>query len=203
MRGWFRRGRKVTADTARRITDISAPFGGIQWADPGPSDAEIVRRFLVFLEDRRVLYNPMDLEVPSQVEHSIHQIREECTRTLQVLASSVFAVKPIRSIREAGRRFHGDENEEFRFFERGNHPQEGSPGFFTALGAFRATVGQQVALLAAYYDIDIEGDLAAVLPSMDIPEAHDDLGETHRWHVPKSIPNPVYKSEVKPKRPKR
>ena len=47
----------------------------------------------------------------------------------------------------------------------GDH-REGTPGFFTALGAFRAAVGQQVALLAAHYDIDIEGDLAAVLPSL-------------------------------------
>jgi hypothetical protein len=40
------------------------------------------------------------------------------------------------------------------------------PGFFVALGSYRATVGQQVALLAAHYDIDIEGDLASVLPAL-------------------------------------
>jgi hypothetical protein len=33
--------------------------------------------------------------------------------------------------------------------------------------AFRATVGQQVALLAAHYDIDIEGSLASTLPKID------------------------------------
>lgn len=167
MQGWFKRGGKVTADTARRITGISVPFGGIQWADPGPSDAEIVRKFVLFLEDRRVLYNAMDLEVVSQVEHSIHQIREECTKTLQALPPKVFGVTPIRAIREAGRRFHDDQNEDFRFFDGRWSHRDGSPGFFTALGAFRATVGQQVALLAAHYDIDIEGDLAAVLPALE------------------------------------
>lgn len=88
MRRWLKKGEKVTAETARRITGISGPFGGLQWADPGPSDAEIVRRFLLFLEDRRVLYNPMHLEVTSQVERSIHEIRQECTKTLQVLATA-------------------------------------------------------------------------------------------------------------------
>jgi hypothetical protein len=59
---WLRKSGKVTADTARRVTGISSPFGGLQWADPGPSDSEVVRQFVVFLEDRRVLYNAADLE---------------------------------------------------------------------------------------------------------------------------------------------
>jgi hypothetical protein len=172
--GWFKKGRRVTADTARRVTGISSPLGGIQWADPGPSDAEIVRRFLLFLEDRRVLYNPMYLEVPSQVVHSVHEIREKCTEALQTLAPNVFAVIPIRSIRTACHRFHDDQNEEFRFFDdhwdRSRRFSEGTPGFFMALGAYRATVGQQVALLAAHYDINIEGDLASVLPILEPDE---------------------------------
>ncbi|MCW2247856.1 hypothetical protein M2352_003490 [Azospirillum fermentarium] len=167
MRDWFKKSGKVTAATARRITGISIPFGGVQWADPGPSDAEIMRRFLLFLEDRRVLYNAMELEEVSQVERSIHEIRAECTRTLQALAPDVFAVAPLRAIREAGRRFHDDRNEEFRFFDHDERRRGGNPGFFVALGAFRATVGQQVALLAAYYDINVEGALAAVLPALD------------------------------------
>lgn len=166
MRSWFRKSGKVTAATARRVTGISIPFGGIQWADPGPSDAEIIRQFVLFLEDRRVLYNAMDLEVTSQVDSSVHEIRQECTKTLQALPPKVFAVIPLRAIREAGRRFHDDESEEFRFFD-GRHYREGSPGFFTALGAFRAAVGQQVVLLAAHYDLDIEGDLSAVLPRLE------------------------------------
>ncbi len=170
VRSWFRKGGKVTAGTARRVTGISVPFGGIQWADPGPSDGEIVRQFLLFLEDRRVLYNAIDLEVVSQVEHSIHEIREQCTNTLQKLPPKAFAVTPIRALREAGRRFHDNQNEVFRFFDRHQNYREGSPGFFTALGAYRATVGYQVALLAAHYDIDIEGDLASVLPTLGSEE---------------------------------
>jgi hypothetical protein len=169
VRNWFKRSTKVTADTARRITGISTPLGGMQWADPGPSDAEMVRQFLVFLEDRRVLYNAMQLEVLHQVEHSIHEIREEYTRTLQRLGSNAFAVQPIRTIREAGRRFHDDCNEEFRHLAHDwdgprHHRHGAGPGFFTALGAYRATVGYQVALLAAHYDVDVEGDLASVIP---------------------------------------
>lgn len=166
MARWFRKSRGVSAEVARRITGISSPFGGLQWADPGPSDAETVRQFLVFLEDRRVLYNAMDLEVVAQVERSIHEVREQCTRSLQALGPSAFAVGPVRAIRAAGRRFHDDQHEDFRFFD-GRSRGEGTPGFFAALGAFRATVGHQVALLAAHYDIDVEGELAAVLPALE------------------------------------
>lgn len=164
MRSLFRRSGKVTAATARRVTGISTPFGGLQWADPGPTEREIVRGFVVFLEDRRVLYNPFDLEVPSQVDHSVHEVRHQCTETLQRLGENAFAAVPIRAIRAACRRFHDDQSEEFRFFDQRWHHHDGSPGFFVALGAFRAVVGQQVALLAAHYDLDIEGDLASVLP---------------------------------------
>jgi hypothetical protein len=167
VRGLFKRSTKVTADTARRITGISTPLGGISWADAGPGEGEIVRRFLVFLEDRRVLYNAMDLEVVSQVHRSIEEIGEQCTKTLEATAPKAFAVLPVRAIREASRRFHNDEREAFRFFDRGWSNHDGGPGFFVALGSYRATVGQQVALLAAHYDLDIEGDLASVMPALE------------------------------------
>lgn len=164
---------RVTAEAARRITGISTPFGGVQWADPGPSDTEIVRKFILFLEDRRVLYNPMILEVESEVEHSIHQIREESTKTLQALPAKAFGVIPIRTIRAACRRFHDDEREDFRNFGGGPWRGRGeNAGFFMALGAFRATIAQQVTYLAAHYDLDVEGDLASVLPVL---ETDDDV----------------------------
>lgn len=166
MQGLFKKCQKVTAKSARRITGISIPFGGLQWADPGPSDGEIVRNFILFLEDRRVLYNSMYLEEPSQVDNSVHQIREQCTKTLQSLREGVFAFAPIRAIRAAGRRFLDDKNMQFQHIERHHwrEPRGASAGFFAALGAYRATVGQQVAFLAAHYDLDIEGDLALALP---------------------------------------
>jgi len=128
---------------------------------------EIVRRFLVFLEDRRVLYNPFGMETEAEAEHSVHRIREECTTTLQSLPATSFPTTPLRVIRAAGRKFHDDHHEFYRHFDyqwRGNRP---SPAFFVALGAFRATVGHQVALLAGRYEIDREGPLASIMPNME------------------------------------
>src|SRR5207245_178721 len=109
------------------------------------------------LEDRRVLYNPAFLEVRNQVDQSILDIRKGCTETLCELGESAFTALAIRTIRAASRSFYDDSNLEFRFFDFRSRLGE-TPGFFMALGAFRAVVRQQVALIAAHYDLNIEGD---------------------------------------------
>jgi hypothetical protein len=114
-----------------------------------------------------VLYNPMQLEVRSEVDYSVHQIRAACTEALQHLGEGEFGARPIRAIREACRRYHDDANLEFRNMHFDPREHDATAGFFMALGAFRATVGYQVAVLAAHYDFDVEGDLASVLPDGD------------------------------------
>ena len=160
---------RVTAETTRRITGISTPIGGIQWTDPGPSERARVRHFFLALEDRRALYNPMQLEVRGDVEWSLRELRKDCTAALRSLDEDAFAVPAVRGIREACRRFHDDSQLQFRLYCHQDGRLEADAGFFVALGALRATIGQQVALLAAHYDIDIESDLASIMPHM--PEA--------------------------------
>ena len=160
---WLRKSGRMTGETARRITGISIPFGGVQWADPGPSQRDRARDYLLMLEDRRVLYNPMWLEVPSQVTDSVHEIRKASTDALRQFDEQDFATVPIRAIREACRRFHDDAQIHVPHMDQ-PHRHGGSAGFFIALGALRATIGQQVAVLIAHYDLEVEGDLASVLP---------------------------------------
>lgn len=162
----IRKAGRVTAETARRITGISTPLGGIQWADPGPSERAHVRDFLLALEDRRALYNPMQIEVRGDVERSLGELRKDCTTGLRSLSEGAFAVPAIRAIREACRRFDDDAQLRFRLYCRQDGQLETDAGFFVALGALRATIGQQVALLAAHYDIDIESDLASIMPHL-------------------------------------
>jgi len=167
MRNPFKQARRVTAETARRITGISGSFGGVQWSDPGSSDRERVRGFLIELKDRRVLYNPDWLEVRQQVDASVDEIRDICTAVLKTFSPNDFATLAIRNVRAACRRYLDDTMIEFRHADFHRHRDELSAGMFLALGAFRATVGQEVARLAAHYDIEVEGDLASVLPTLD------------------------------------
>jgi hypothetical protein len=167
MRNPFKPAARMTAETARRITGISGPLGGIQWADPGPSDRECVRGFLIELEDRRVLYNPDWLEVRQQVDTSVDEIRDICTAALKRFVPTDFATLPVRNVRAACRRYLDDTTIDFRHADFHPHRSGLSAGAFLALGGFRATVGQEVARLAAHYDIEVEGELASVLPAQD------------------------------------
>ena len=173
MRNPFKRAKRMTAETARRITGISLPIGGLQWADPGPSDGDRVRAFLIELEDRRVLYNPDWLEVSWQVDESIVQIRRVCTDALKTFSPTDFASLPIRNIRGACRRYLDESTTEFRHMAFHGHRDEMTPGAFLALGAFRSAVGHEVARLAAYYDIELKGDLVTVLPEVDCDDRSD------------------------------
>lgn len=165
--GWLKRSTRLTGDTARRLTGISFPLGGVTWADPGPSQREKIRAFLLALEDRRALYNPTCLEVRGDVDHSIHAIRASCTEALKALGEQDFGVVPIRAIRTACRRFHDDAQEVFPHFGGWPRDPHSDAGFFAALGMLRGTVGQQVAMLVAHYDLTVEGDLATILPLGD------------------------------------
>ena len=62
------------SEIANRLTGISTPLGGVSWQS---SDLEVsaARRVIAFLEDRRVLYAPDELEVPDHCVHSVLEIR--------------------------------------------------------------------------------------------------------------------------------
>jgi hypothetical protein len=46
------------SEIANRLTGISTPFGGASWK-PAEMEIEGARRVIAFLEDRRVLYEPV------------------------------------------------------------------------------------------------------------------------------------------------
>ncbi len=50
-----------------RLTGISVPVFGVSW-NPPEADGAVVKRVVAFLEDRRVLYAPSEMEVP---EHCV------------------------------------------------------------------------------------------------------------------------------------
>jgi hypothetical protein len=165
-------------DLGLRLTGFSFGGVGVNWEFP-PRDRDVVRRFIVFLEDRRALFNPLPMEVEDHVVASVMSIRERCVETIGALSEKSPGSDPIRAIAAACRRFLdepyrsfddiGQRHREPRFFQDdAQHyrlrPRSDVAGFFTALGELRAFVGQQLAVLAAQYDIDIKGDLVTIVP---------------------------------------
>ncbi len=92
------------SEIANRLTGISTPFGGASWQ---PADLEVsaARRVIAFLEDRRVLYEPGQMEVPSHCVQSVIEIRRCLTEELGKLEGSSELAASLRAMRAACRKF--------------------------------------------------------------------------------------------------
>jgi hypothetical protein len=149
---------------ASRLTGISTPIGGISWKPP-IDEKNKAKRLLVFLEDRRALYHPYDMEVGDYVVKSILEIRERLTEDLEEVSKSSILGESLTAMRSACRRFLDDIQK-----PRGRRHWLGSD-FIKSLGELRALFGIHVARLACAYDLAVEKELASILP----PEPDDDI----------------------------
>jgi hypothetical protein len=144
-------------EIASRITGVSIPLFGISW-NPPESDREIVRETFIFLEDRRALYNDYAHELDHEVAKSVLAIRSELTTALKRLSQNSEAAPCFSSMRAACR----------EYLDSARPRSHGGPfSFMVELGKLRAMIGIQVAYLAVKYGINVDGDLAHIIPPKD------------------------------------
>jgi hypothetical protein len=146
-----------------RLTGLSGLGVGLEW-DWVTTDAEIIRRLLVLLEDRRVLSYPPESANVSHVVASVIRIRDELTGTLQELAAQSGAALSVRALRDACRGFLDCVDDSERL---ANHDDE----FVAALDGLQSEFADYVRLLADRYAIHIYGSLADLLQLADEAEA--------------------------------
>ena len=161
------------AEVASRFRGFGASmfgFGLIASYAPPRAEVTIVQDLFTFLEDRRVLYNDWELEVPRYCVESVQQIRQHLTTLLRELPNSEGLPQHLRVMRGACREFM-DAIPEDKMPHGMFHGGFQEWHFCTALGKLRATLGMHIGLLAAKYQLGIEGDLATILPPM--PEEDD------------------------------
>jgi len=151
---------------ASRLTGISCPIAGISWTPP-VDERDKAKRLLVFLEDRRALYRPYDMEIGAYVDSSVLEIRQRLTEDLQDLPSSSILAECTRAMRAACRKFL-DRSQHMHGARW--HPLEAE--LHTALGELRAIVGIHVARIACAYGLEVRDELTTILPpEMDTDEA--------------------------------
>ncbi|KAA0235937.1 MAG: hypothetical protein EDR02_01930 [Actinobacteria bacterium] len=164
-------------DIAGRLTGISCPIFGVSW-EPPTLDADVARRVIVFLEDRRVLCDPTEVEVEEHCIESVMRIREFLTDQLAEGRIADELVGHLRAMRAACRLFltkvHAtDEREDGPDLwippVCGQRHRSGLDDwhFNQTLGQLRGTFGIQIAQLAVKYGIDLEDQLASILPAAD------------------------------------
>jgi hypothetical protein len=144
-----------------RITGVSLPFFGVSW-EPSDTQRKIIRDFLIFLEDRRVMTHSCTGGI--FVSPSIIEIREVLTETLQRLDDKSPAVESLNNMRTACREFL-DAQEKGSSFE-----------YRIALLGLQRIFARHVAYLAAEYGIDLGPNLAnLVLKGSSLSETPEDI----------------------------
>jgi Family of unknown function (DUF6650) len=163
-----------------RLTGISSPIFGVSW-NPAPAEVTIARRVIAFLEDRRVLYADESIEVPSHCVSSVLEVRRFLTSEIQSLPDGELS-SSLRAMRAACRKFMESVDDRGGIVVRYgfDHGHWASWRFGAALGELRATFGLQIAKLASQNGLDVEDDLARILPGKDVEDSDDPVRKDAR-----------------------
>ncbi len=158
-----------------RLTGLSTPFFGISWTPP-VADVEVARRVITFVEARRVLFSTYSDEQPEHCVQSVVEIKAFLTEVIGQGHVGEKLEAPLRAARRYCNRFLtrvgaseadvplGDRD---RHLFHDGHWRMQDYYFGEALGELRAGVCLQVAIIAVTYDLDVENELANVLPEPD------------------------------------
>jgi hypothetical protein len=166
------------------MTGFSCPIFGISWQPPTP-DVTVARAIVAYLEDRRVLFAPFEVELPNHCLESVQSIRQYLTNVLVRNATGPDLTDSIRAMRGICRKFMstiydrssspiGRPIAEINTVTGERKPIPWNPipdmrdiEFNQALGELRGVFGIQVGMLATKYGLDIEDDLASILPLVE------------------------------------
>ncbi len=145
----------------RHITGFSTPIFGIQW-NPPTYDITIAQDVITFLEDRRVLYSPAEMENAGHCVQSIQTIRQELTDNMNKLSNINSPLgKQLRKMREAARKFIDNVGSQV-FLQFDNVIQTSI--LERELFKLRDKYGRCIAEIAGGYGLDVEDDLAKIIP---------------------------------------
>jgi len=131
-------------------------------------DEEVARRVVTFLEDRRLLFGERHFEDELDCVRSAIEIRRFLTAELANARPGRSLAESLRAMRSAMRAFVDAAGPDAHYFRDRNWMH--TDRFSLALGELRALVGLQLAVIAGQYGIEVEDDLARILP----PEAPAD-----------------------------
>lgn len=151
-----------------RLTGISVPVFGVSW-NPPEADRAVVKRVVAYLEDRRVLYAPSEMEVAEHCVHSVIEIRGFLTDEIGKLDETSDLAANLRAMRAACRKFlDAVQDDGGRIVRHGfSQGHWASWVFNSALGELRGVFGIHVAIVATKYGVNVEKDLAGILPGED------------------------------------
>jgi hypothetical protein len=142
-----------------RLTGFSVPIAGVSWTPP-VDELDLARRLLVFLADRRALYQPYEQENENYVIRSVLEIRQRLTTDLENISSDSVLSQSLLAMRAACRQFL-DETQDQR---HNRHWHAHETVLYTSLGQLRTLFGFQIARLSVAFDLEVDSMLVSILP---------------------------------------
>ncbi len=150
----------------KRVTGLSSPIFGVSW-NPDNTSSDVARRVVVFLEARRVLYVPSEMEIPHHCADSILQIRNFLTDQIASVTNKDLEGS-LRAMRNACNKFLNATGAKRDVLDFGNHSGHWASWEFNgAVGELRGAFGIHIAKIAAMYGLDVEDGLSSILPEKE------------------------------------
>jgi hypothetical protein len=147
------------------ITGFSVPIFGIQWAPP-PSEVKVARDLIRELEDRRVFYRPDEQEGHTYCLHSVTEIRHMVTEALKSIDPKTQIGKNLTALRKACRQFCDTVGAPS--FDSVPRPAQKAM-LSNELAKFRRASGWEIGCIAIAYGLDVEDELATIIPFNFLP----------------------------------
>lgn len=144
----------------KNITGLSCPVFGIQWNPPVIENIE-AKRIVVFLENKRVLFNPSHIEDAQQCLNSVIEIRTFISDVLPPLSPNSPINKSMRRMRKSCLYFCDFVGH--KKFSSFDHPVRISL-LERELFKLRKCFGLSLAELAVAYGLEVEDGLASIIP---------------------------------------
>lgn len=145
------------------MTGVSAAVGGAQW-ERRDDDAEIARRVLNLFADRRMLWKDFSVEIEEHCVVSANKVRDALGGHLDNPEIGTDLTRRLGLLQRLFRDFVdevGPAGEDRHGHRWSTH---GIDVLSMALGRLRGLVGVQVGELAALYGLDVDDDLASLVP---------------------------------------
>lgn len=152
------------SELANRLTGISCPIFGISW-NPAETQRSVARKVIIFLEARRVLFADFGDEALCQCIESVTKIKEYLTFELPNIEDNSDLSSYIRAMRTACNKFLSkfpkDKIQRCKACRTGTYEHW---AFISAVGELRGVFGVMIGQMAKSYGLDVEDDLARIIP---------------------------------------